>query len=72
MFTVYAIGPVSASVCTDLSNEEATAEMNRLHPTGVSSSWQISEDEFFRGGEVRNGGPCNTHPDERRHILFIC
>jgi len=68
-FVAYGVGLVHASVCTDLSDEEATAALNREHPTGVSP-WSISTDKTFSGGEP-NPCPC---PDAsgRRHILFSC
>src|SRR5947209_5782008 len=57
-FTVYAIGLVCASVCTNLSDEEATRRLNWQHPTGVGP-WHIASDRTFRTGEA------NPHPCER-------
>lgn len=70
-FEAYSIGLICASVCTSLSNEEATARLNAEHPTGVQSPWRISEDKAFRNGEP-NPCPCEHHPKTHRHILFNC
>jgi hypothetical protein len=69
-FTAYAVGFVFASVCTSLTDAEATERLNLVHPTGISSRWSIA-DEPFRTGEP-NGCPCNDRPDTHRHILFAC
>ena len=69
-FEVYGIGPCYASVCTDLSDAEATDRLNGKHPTLISSKWAISTDETFKGGEP-NPCPCEKG-NGRRHILFTC
>lgn len=66
-FTVYAEGLCMASVCTSLSDEDAT---ERMPATGISSRWQIA-DEPFRDG-TPNGSPCPDNPDTHRHLLFEC
>lgn len=69
-FVAYAVGFVCASVCTDLTDEEATERLNWDHPTGVHP-WEVSADETFRTGEP-NPCPCPDAPAPRRHILFNC
>lgn len=68
-FFCYSWGLVYASVCTSLSDEEATHQLNLTHPTGVSP-WKIA-DEPFRSGQP-NPLPCERNPQTHRHILFNC
>jgi hypothetical protein len=68
---VYGIGLMCASVCTTLSDDEATEQLNLMEPTGIKAGWVISEDKNFRTGEA-NPCPCELHPETRRHILFNC
>jgi hypothetical protein len=68
-FLVYSVGLAYASVCTSLSDEEATAALNREYPTGIGP-WSVSEDETFASGEP-NSHPCPVTPGHR-HILFNC
>jgi hypothetical protein len=70
-FRAYAVGLCSASVCTSLSNEDATARLNGQEPTGIDSQWQISSDPTFASGQT-NPRPCDDWPDTHRHILFNC
>lgn len=70
-FWVYAMGVVCTSICTSLTPEEATERLNREHPTGVSSRWEVSEDKTFADGRP-NPSPCPDHPDTHKHYLFSC
>lgn len=68
-FAAYAIGLCSASACTSLSDEDAIAEMNRRHPTGVGP-WFIADEPTFATGQPH---PCPCPDDSaRRHVLFHC
>lgn len=67
---IYSEGIITASVCTSLTNEETEAYLRGQ--SGISSDWTVSEDEYFRGGKVKNGGPCDREPDTRRHLLMHC
>jgi hypothetical protein len=69
-FFVIGLGLCAASVCTRLTDEEATARLNREAPTGVSTEWQISKDEKFATGQP-NPCPCPDYAGHR-HILFNC
>ena len=69
-FIAYAVGLVSASVCTSLPIDEATERLNREYPTGLSHGWQPSTDEAFATGEPQPG-PCEQSAD-RKHCLFHC
>jgi hypothetical protein len=68
-FEPYGVGLCYASVCTDLSDEEATARLNLTHPTGVTP-WQVSDEPTFSGGEA-NPAPCSDSTT-CRHVLFVC
>ncbi|HEX6970501.1 MAG TPA: hypothetical protein VF174_17040 [Micromonosporaceae bacterium] len=70
-FRAYAVGLCSASVCTSLSDEEATERLNSEHPTGISSRWEVADDPTFSDGRP-NPLPCDDYPDTHRHILFHC
>lgn len=69
-FDAYVVGPVYASVCTSLSDEEATRRLNAEHPTGIASAWAVSSDATFSGGQP-NPCPCPQYPGNR-HVLFSC
>lgn len=69
-FTAYAVGLVCASVCTSLDDTQATARLNRQHPTGIASDWRIADEPFANGDT--NGRPCDQYPQTHRHILFTC
>jgi hypothetical protein len=71
-FTAYAVGVCNASVCTSLSDEEATFQLNLQHWTGIGAPWQISDDTHFADGTHTNPCPCEDQPDTHRHILFNC
>ena len=70
-FECYALGLVCASVCTSLTNEEAARRLNALHPTGISSGWEVAEDATFADGETPNPAPC-PDVEGHRHVLFEC
>lgn len=70
VFNVYSLGICCASVCTSLTDEQATNRLNESHPTGLDHGWSIA-DEAFQTGES-NPCPCNDAPDTHRHILFVC
>jgi hypothetical protein len=70
-FEAYAMGLCTASVCTCLSDEDATGWLNELYPTGITSPWAIAEDATFRTGQP-NPCPCERSPDTHRHVLFHC
>lgn len=68
---VYASGVCYCSVCVD--REAAILEiaeiLNREHPTGITSDWELAN-ESFAGGEPN---PCTCPEDDgKRHYLFRC
>lgn len=69
-FISYAHGLVYASVCTSLTDDEATTRLNFERPTGVDSPWRISDDPTFADG-TPHPAPCPSSP-EHRHVLFTC
>jgi hypothetical protein len=70
-FDAYAVGLISASVCTSMSIEEATRQLNIEHPTGINSKWVFSDDPTFATGET-NPCPCDHSPTTHQHMLFNC
>lgn len=69
-FNAYSIGLCSASVCTNMTNKEATDRLNAQYTTGISSKWKISRKKKFDGGKPH---PFQCPDDEScRHILFNC
>lgn len=70
-FEAYAVGTVSASVCSSLSLEETEKRLNLEHPTGISSDWKLSEDTEFAQGQS-NPCPCERNPKTHKHYLFNC
>lgn len=69
-FVAYSVGMCSASVCTSLTDEEATQRLNASHPTGISSRWRLPDEPLAYG--ERNGRPCPDRPQTHRHLLFHC
>lgn len=70
IFDAYSIGPVMASVCSNLSTEELLAEMNNQHPTGISNDWMFSEDTHFLQGQPN---PCQCEDNQDcKHYLLNC
>lgn len=70
-FTAYGMGLCYASVCTALTDEQATERLNAEQPTGIESRWRVSPASTFRRGGP-NPGPCEESPGTHRHILFEC
>lgn len=68
----YSIGIVAMSVCvTNKSTKEEIEDWaNKENPTGISSKWTISTEDF-QSGEP-NPCPCNRHPKTRKHYLLTC
>jgi len=56
-------------VCSSLPIEEVTRRLNQEHPTGLSHSWELS-DEYPDGSP--NPSPCNENPKTHKHYLFEC
>ncbi|MGP4092977.1 hypothetical protein [Nonomuraea sp. KM90] len=69
-FTVITVGLCVATVCTSVTNDEATGRLNVAHPTGISTRWELAGDPFPNGDP--NPSPCRDHPDTHRHLLFHC
>lgn len=69
---VYSEGLVSLSCCApkDATREEVETAVNRTHPTGISSHWQITDHENFANGDPMPK-QCEQDP-ERQHWLLIC
>lgn len=70
-FEAYAIGIVSASVCSSLTPEDTLARMNAEHPAGTQHGWALSTDPTFRGGKP-NPCPCDVAPETHKHYLLEC
>lgn len=70
IFEIYARGIAHCSVCTTLTDGEATVQINRESPTGISTRWAIVERRFASGEP--NPCPCDRWPMTHRHILFSC
>lgn len=70
-FTAYSVGICCASVCTSLTPEDAEHQLNLEYPTGISSTWKLSEDKTFAGGKPMPC-VCPDHPDTHKHYLFNC
>ncbi|GII88241.1 hypothetical protein Ssi03_62310 [Sphaerisporangium siamense] len=68
-FKVYRAGLLHASVCTNLTDEQATGRLNTEHPTGISAQWAVCDGPFADG--TPNGATCPGLPTHR-HVLFIC
>lgn len=67
-FVAYSVGLVAASVCTNLTDEQATWQMDLASP--APHGWLISADPFADG--TPNGSPCPQNPGTHRHLLFQC
>lgn len=66
---IYSEGVCTMSCCSALSEEATVAWVNRNHPTGITSPWSISKEDFKDGQE--NGKPCEEHAG-RHHYLLEC
>lgn len=71
-FDAYSVGLCYVSVCTSLTDEEATDRLNHEHPTGINSSWFVSTEPHFHEGYASNPCPCPSSPSTNRHVLFQC
>lgn len=69
---VYAIGLCSLGICVKkgFARDRIEESANLYHPTGISSRWEIADEDFADGNP--NPSPCNTQPDEREHYLLHC
>ncbi len=69
---IYTEGPVCCSVCApvDMTPEEVTARVNIERPTGITSTWAVSDEDFASG--QTNPTPCNSEPETHRHFLLKC
>jgi hypothetical protein len=67
VFAIYTEGLCFASVCTSLTDEQATA---RMPEAGGDLVWRIFDGPFHDG--IPNGSPCPDDPDTHRHLLFEC
>lgn len=60
-------GLVSLIVCTDDTDEEAERFANLQAPTGISSGWQVADDEPDNPNQIA----CDQI-DGRRHLRMVC
>ena len=68
---VYSNGLVHCSLCTNIKSKKRVEQMvNLKNPTGISSPWRISKDNF-RSGES-NPCPCERKPETHKHYLMEC
>lgn len=63
---IYAMGPLSMSVCSLLGPDETLQRVNHLME-GVTT-WHLSEDETFATGEPQPG-PCELHAGRTHYLL---
>lgn len=66
---IYSSGLCYCSVCADANIElsQLTESVNRQHPTGIKSDWELAEESFSTG----EPNPCECPDDESRiHILI--
>lgn len=67
---IYAVGFVYCSICTNIKSKRRIEEIvNRINPTGISSTWKISK-ENFRTGQP-NPCPCEQKKGFK-HFLLEC
>ena len=66
-FTLGSQGLVSWAICTNLPEEEAVAHANRSSPTGISSRWMLSEEDFPDG--LANPHDCPDKPGNKHYLL---
>ncbi len=69
---IYSVGIASMSACVLKSTEtpEIEKKANGNHPTGISSRWEIAEEDHFADGEPMPC-QCDTY-DDRQHWLLHC
>jgi len=70
-FEAYAVGIISASVCTSLPLEEAMKRLNEQEPLDGGLRWEKSTDKTFKSGQP-NPCPCEQNPKTHKHYLFNC
>lgn len=66
----YAVGLMTASVCTNGTFENAQRVLDESHPTGLDHGWTLSTDVFR--GHSSNTVPCNQNPTTHVHYLLEC
>jgi len=66
-YTLGHAGLVSWAICTDLPLDQAIAKCNSENPTGISSSWALSEDKFPDGKD--NPHDCPDNPGCKHYLL---
>jgi len=66
-FTLGHQGLIAWAICTNLPLDEAVAHANRIGPTGISSSWSLSEDKFPDGKD--NPHDCPDNPGNKHYLL---
>jgi len=69
-FRAYAVGFVSASVCSALSIEETAKRLNYEHPTGIGP-WTLATEREFNDGTPMPC-ECEDYPATHKHYLFHC
>lgn len=69
---VYSNGIEHCSVCApkEMNPFRIAKIVNEINPTGISTSWAMSTDPTFKGGEKN---PCDCpETDKRQHWLMVC
>jgi len=72
IYCINSPGLVCLSVCAPktVTPEQIETFVNDEHPTGISSPWAISDDDFADGHP--NPCPCDQQPESRLHYLLNC
>ena len=65
----YSIGLCHISCCAlkTMTKDDIEHEVNRMHPTGIPSKWEITEKKFNSGES--NPCPCNEDEDCQHWVL---
>ncbi len=68
---IYSRGLCAMSICVDADTDRSEIERiaNTMNPTGISSHWKISTDNFNSG--EKNPHPCEA-ADGKLHYLLTC
>ena len=68
---IYSVGLVACCVCVPKGSTKEQIEefVNTTCPSGISSDWEIAEENFASGEKNPTG--CNENP-EREHYLLFC
>ncbi len=70
-FEIYSWGLVALSLCTDIEDQKEIEDRANLeHPTGITSKWKISKDNFV--GDLPNPSSCDRGIEGRKHYLLEC